>query len=99
MTREPGRLTHATGGAATADLIITGRVATLAGDHGFGWQPGIAIADGRVVGVGSGSDLEALVGPRTERWRLPPDLLVVPGITDAHLHLMTLVLGHRQVDL
>jgi predicted amidohydrolase YtcJ len=83
----------------TADLIITGRVATLAGDHGFGWQPGIAIADGRVVGVGSESELEAVVGPRTERWRLSPDLLVVPGITDAHLHLMTLVLAHRQVDL
>ncbi len=83
----------------TADLLITGRVATLAGDHGFGWQSGIAIADGRVVGVGTESELDPLVGPRTERWQLGPDLLVVPGITDAHLHLMTLVLAHRQVDL
>jgi len=99
MTQESGWLTQAVGEGSTADLIITGRVATLAGDRGFGWQSGIAIAGERVVGVGSENDLEAFVGPGTERWRLGPNLLVVPGITDAHLHLMTLVLAHRQVDL
>jgi hypothetical protein len=83
----------------TAELIITGRVATLGGDHGFGWQPGIAIADGRVVAVGSESELEVFVGPRTERWRLPPEHLVVPGITDAHLHLMLLTLAATHLDL
>ncbi|MEP7379440.1 MAG: amidohydrolase family protein [Chloroflexota bacterium] len=83
----------------TADLHISGRVATLAGDHGFGWADGIAIAEGRVVGVGSESDLVALVGPHTKRWRLAPDQLVVPGITDAHLHLMTLTLAAGQIVL
>ena len=82
-----------------AHLLITGRVATLAGDHGFGWEQGIAIADGRVLAVGGEHDLEGLVGPDTQRWRLPDDQLVMPGITDAHLHLMTLTLAADHIDL
>lgn len=83
----------------TADTVIIGRVATLAGDRGFGWAQGLAIAAGRVIGVGGESELDGLVGPATKRWRLPDDQLVVPGITDAHLHLMTLVLAHNAIDL
>jgi predicted amidohydrolase YtcJ len=83
----------------SADRVIYGRVATLGGDSGFGWDQGIALADGRVVGVGSEADLEPLVGSQTERWRLPADQLVVPGITDAHLHLMTLTLSADHIDL
>ncbi len=83
----------------TADLVILGRVATLAGDSGFGWEQGIALANGRVVGVGSRSDLDGLVGLRTQIWPLPDDQLVAPGITDAHLHLMTLTLGADHIDL
>ncbi len=75
-----------------ADLLISGRIATLAGEEGFGWSSGLAIADGRIVEPGD--DLES-----AERWRLPDDLVVMPGITDAHLHLMALVLAERQVDL
>lgn len=85
--------------APDADLIITGRVATLGGDVGFGWQKGVAIARGRVLAVGDMSDLEPLAGPGTRRWRLNDDLLVTPGITDAHLHLMTLVLAENHLDL
>lgn len=82
-----------------ADLVIDGRVATLGGESGFGWQSGVAVAGGRVVGVGSMSDLEGLVGPKTSTWRLSDDQAVMPGITDAHLHLMTLVLAESQLDL
>ena len=85
--------------APHADLIIIGRVATLGGDAGFGWQKGVAIAQGQVLAVGSLSDLEPLAGPGTRRWRLADDLVVMPGITDAHLHLMTLVLAERHLDL
>lgn len=83
----------------TADLIISGRVATLAGDSGFGWQPGLAIAGDRIVAIAAEGDLEQLAGPRTRRWRLADDELAMPGITDAHLHLMNLVLGEDDVDL
>ncbi len=37
--------------------------------------------------------------PARERWQLSDGELVMPGITDAHLHLMSLVDGERQVDL
>lgn len=82
-----------------ADLIIAGRVATLGGEEGFGWEEGIAIAEGRVIAVGREGDLAALAGPGTIRWALGEDHVVMPGITDAHLHLMSLVLAERQVDL
>ena len=86
-------------GRSAAELIVEGRVATLAGETGFGWQAGVAIADGRVVAVGPPAQLDALAGPGTTRWRLGDGLLAMPGITDAHLHLMSLALAERQVDL
>jgi predicted amidohydrolase YtcJ len=76
------------------DLLITGRIATLAGGSGFGWTKALAIADGRIVDVSDASDVDA-----RERWQLHDDLAVMPGITDAHLHLMTMVVADRQVDL
>lgn len=82
-----------------ADLLISGRVATLAGDHGFGWEQGLAIAGGRVLAVGGQNELEGLVGPDTQRWRLSDDQIVMPGITDAHLHLMILTLAAGHLDL
>jgi predicted amidohydrolase YtcJ len=86
-------------GSSPAELIIEGRVATLAGEAGFGWQAGLAIAQGRVVAVGAPADLDALAGPRTVRWRLDERTLIMPGITDAHLHLMSLAIAERQVVL
>ena len=53
----------------------------------------IAVAGGRIVGVGGSADLDGLAGPATERWRLPSDTLVMPAITDAHLHLISLLLA------
>jgi predicted amidohydrolase YtcJ len=82
-----------------ADLIITGRVATLATDSGWGWQPAVAVTNGRVVAVGAESDLDAFAGARTKRMRVPDDHIVLPGLTDAHLHLMTLILAETQIDL
>ncbi len=77
---------------STADLVISGRVATLAGESGFGWQSGLAIAGGRVVPLEEGSNAVA-------RWQLPDELVVMPSITDAHAHLMGLVFAERQIDL
>lgn len=85
--------------SAPANLVIEGRVATLAGESGWGWVQAVAIGQGRVVGVGSRADLEGWVGPRTVQWRLPPDAICLPGIVDAHLHLMALALARTQVDL
>ena len=75
-----------------ADLIITGRIATLEGADAFGWQSMLGIKDGRVIPVESDT-------PARERWQLSDGEMVMPGITDAHLHLMSLVIAERQVDL
>ncbi len=82
-----------------ADLIVSGQIATLAGESGWGWQPTLAIAGGRVIGAGPESEIEALAGPSTGRLRIPDGHMAMPGITDAHLHLMELVLGESHVDL
>lgn len=82
-----------------AELIIEGQVATLAGDAGLGWAEAVAVGEGRVLAAGSAAAVESLADSRTRRWRLPPGLVVLPGITDAHLHLMLMVLAESQLDL
>jgi predicted amidohydrolase YtcJ len=87
------------GAAGVPDLVILGRISTLAGNSGFGWAGGLAIRDGRVIATGDAATVAALAGPRTERWQLGPDRVAVPGIVDAHLHLASAALSARQLDL
>lgn len=81
------------------DALITGRIATLSGNSGFGWVEAIGIRDGRVAFAGSEVDLETRADPFTERIPLQPDQVAVPGLTDAHLHLVQAAMATRQVDL
>ena len=81
------------------DALITGRIATLGGDAGFGWVEAIGIRDGRVAFAGSAVDLETRADPHTERVELEPDEVAIPGLTDAHLHLAAAALATRQLDL
>ena len=81
------------------DMLITGRIATLAGDMGFGWVEAIGIRDGRIAFAGTEVFLETRADPFTERIRLEPDQVAIPGLTDAHLHLVQCALAMRQVDL
>jgi predicted amidohydrolase YtcJ len=80
-------------------MVVVGRIATLAGASGFGWVEALAIADGRVIGAGSRADVEAASGPSTRRIVVGPDLVLVPGIIDAHLHLADAALAAQRVDL
>jgi hypothetical protein len=82
-----------------ADLLVVGRIATLAGDEGLGYVEAVAIGDGRVVAAGSLADVEALAGPSTRRIDLAPDEAAIPGLTDSHLHFAEAALGDRKVDL
>jgi predicted amidohydrolase YtcJ len=45
----------------------------------------VAVADGRIVAVGSNAEVSKLVGPRTQRVDLK-GLTVTPGLIDAHAH-------------
>ena len=81
------------------ERLITGRIATLAGDDGFGWVEAIGISDGRVAFAGSEVALETRADPFTERIALEPDEVAIPGLTDAHLHLAEGGIAREKVDL
>src|SRR6185437_9620276 len=81
------------------ECLITGRIATLAGDDGFGWVEAIGISDGRVAFAGSEVALETRADPFTERIALEPDEVAIPGLTDAHLHLAATADATRMLDL
>ena len=48
----------------------------------------IAIANGRIVGVGNDSDVETLIGPSTRVLDLAGQT-VLPGFIDAHIHVLS----------
>ena len=81
------------------ETLITGRIATLSGESGFGWVEAIGISGGRVAFAGTEVWLETRADPFTERIVLEPDEVADPGLTDAHLHLAQAALAMQQVDL
>src|SRR6476660_8067131 len=81
------------------ETLITRRIATLAGETGFGWVEAIGIRDGRIAFAGSEVALETRADPFTERIALDPDEVALPGLTDAHLHLAGAAVATRQLDL
>ena len=82
------------------DILVTGgRIATLAGERGFGWVDAVGITAGRVAFAGSAIELETRADPHTLRIELDPDEVAIPGLTDAHLHLAEGGLALDRVDL
>ena len=68
------------------DLIITnGRVIKVSKD--FGFAEAVAVKDGKIVGVGTVEEIEALRGNPTKTLDLQGKTLI-PGINDAHLHIV-----------
>jgi predicted amidohydrolase YtcJ len=82
-----------------AELLVVGRIATLAGDEGLGIVEALAVSEGRVVAVGPLAEVESLAGPSTRRLELAPNEVALPGLTDSHLHLAEMALGDDKVDL
>lgn len=85
----------------TVDLVVVGRIATLAGDaaNDLGIVEAIAIEQGRVVVAGPRAAIEDLAGPATRRIALGPDEAVIPGLTDGHLHLADAAVAAVQLEL
>ncbi len=81
------------------ELLVTGRIATLAGEHGFGWVEALAVARGRVVAAGTAHEVAALAVAGTRRLRLEPGDVAIPGLTDSHLHLAETALNDDRVDV
>lgn len=81
------------------DSLITGRIATLGGEAGFGWVEAVGIRGGRIAFAGTEVDLETRADRHTQRIALAPGQVAVPGLTDAHLHLARCAVARRQVDL
>ncbi|MFL4473541.1 amidohydrolase [Paeniglutamicibacter sp. MACA_103] len=68
-----------------ADLIVTGgKIYTS--DPTREWAEAFAIADGRIIAVGTAHEVQALAGRHTEILELDGEL-VLPGFSDGHSHL------------
>lgn len=81
------------------DLLVTGRIASFAGDAGYGWVEAVGITGNRVVTAGRRSDVEAAAGTRTRRVDLAPGEVALPGFTDAHIHLVDTAIAAESIDL
>jgi predicted amidohydrolase YtcJ len=68
-----------------ADLVVRGAaVYTL--DPGLPWAQAFAVRDGKIVAVGSDTDVEPLAGPDT-RIVDAAGAMVMPGLVDVHSHV------------
>ncbi len=78
-----------------ADLVLlNGKIATV--DEDFSFAEAVAVTDGRITKVGTTKDIEAYIGPDTERIDCE-GRLVTPGLIDAHGHVLSL--GDAIADL
>lgn len=71
------------GGLLADRVLVNGRIITVDGRDSV--AEAVAIRDGKIVAVGSNQQIEALVGPETERFDLH-GLTATPGLLDAHNH-------------
>ena len=83
---------------AAADVVITGTVLTV--DDARPTAEALAVADGRIVAVGTRSDVAEFIGPDTQTIDVG-DGCVMPGFVEAHGHplMEAIALSDRIVDI
>jgi predicted amidohydrolase YtcJ len=81
------------------DTLVTGRIATFAGPSGFGFVEAVGIRNGKVAFAGTAIELETRADPLTYRIELEPGEIALPGLTDAHLHLVGASIAADEIDL
>lgn len=69
-----------------ADLVVVGKIHTMAKPGEV--AEGMAVADGKIIFVGSANGAEALLAPHGKIVRLPPDAIGMPGLVDSHVHML-----------
>jgi predicted amidohydrolase YtcJ len=81
-----------------ADLVVHGTVLTV--DAAKPTAEALAVSDGRVVAVGDGAGIEALIGPDTRVLDIG-DGCVMPGMVEAHGHplMEAIVLSDQMMDI
>src|SRR5690349_5190050 len=84
-------------GNGQADLVLTGGDVYLV-DAARSWAQAVAVRDGKIAAVGTEDQIAALVGPRTEVIGLR-GRMVLPGFTDAHVHVSGGGLERSHCDL
>jgi predicted amidohydrolase YtcJ len=67
-----------------ADVVLRDGWAYLV-DAARSWAQAVAVADGRIIAVGTDAEVSGLVGPHTEVIDLRGRMLI-PGFQDAHVH-------------
>ena len=80
-----------------ADLVLTGGV-VITLDAAHPRATALAVRDGRIVAVGDDAQMKPLVGRTTKRVDLE-GRAVVPGLTDAHVHVESLGASLENLDL
>ncbi|RKK05550.1 amidohydrolase [Pseudoroseomonas wenyumeiae] len=81
---------------SSADLILTG--GRIFRGLAVGFTEALAISGGKVLAAGSAAEIATLAGPGTRTIDLA-GRLAVPGLNDAHMHLVPLGLGMLEVGL
>src|SRR5690606_7930263 len=67
-------------------------------DPGRPWAEAVAVRRGEVVAVGSADEVDAYRGPQT-RALDRPEGFAIPGLIDAHGHMLMLGSSLEEVDL
>lgn len=96
MARRPAAGGMADVDMGTADFIITGGKIFCGLRQGF--AEAVAIAGERIVATGAAADIAGLRGPATRIIDLA-GRAAVPGLNDAHIHLLPFGLGMADVNL
>lgn len=86
---------HRRESTANADLLVTGSLITM--DDVLPRAEAMAIAAGRILAVGSRSDLESFVGPGTRILEHKTGV-ILPGFVEPHVHLVSSALVFSGVD-
>lgn len=79
-------------------LLLNGNIHTMDTDHPHATALALDRSSGRIIGVGDDSEIKSFAGPLTDTLDLR-GATVIPGMIDAHTHLLTYAQSRLDVDL
>lgn len=91
----PARHAGGSSSGRRAELLVVGGIAT--GDPLAPTAEAMAVCGGQIIGIGSLSDVDGLVGPKTRTVR--PDGVVIPGLIEPHAHIWASLLTLNWADV